>query len=494
MGGNRASEDEEMNVDTLSIVFEAETKKAESQVERFDDAIESVGDEAVKTDKKVEAMEKEIDKAGKSADKSASRFDIVASKLLGIVAAAASATAVFAGIGNRALEIEQIASSANAIGESAANIDAFGRAMEAMGGDAQGARDSLTDMSESIGEALQDMESGRAKVFNALGISLKGLDGQAVAPIEAMFRLADSVQGLSKQEAVFRIKELGITDNKTVEAILKGRAELKRMMDVQKASGELTEEQIEQAKQYREQLGGLKASLRSAGNAGFQALMPYMTKFFDYLNKGTEWVKENQDLVKGFFIGVAAVIGAVYLPTMAVAAATTLAAAAPFILIGAAVAAVAAAFALAYDDVMTFLDGGESVTGMLVNRFQPQIEAAKEAIDSFFGVIRAGWESVKGVWDKLANFGSFVGGEAKASIRAFLGESAGASSNPLASTTSNAISNSASSNATENNVAVGSVTVNSQATDASGVAKDIRGELASQLKNLQTESATGAVA
>ncbi len=117
-------------------------------------------------------------------------------------------------IRNHVQTVEQIRNTSEALGVAIEDVDAFGKAIERMGGDAQGARDSLTDMAESIGEALQDVESGRAKTFKALGISLKDVDGQAKNAVQGMVELAGAVVGLGREQAVFQIKELGITDER----------------------------------------------------------------------------------------------------------------------------------------------------------------------------------------------------------------------------------------------------------------------------------------
>jgi hypothetical protein len=61
---------------------------------------------------------------------------------------------------------------------------------------------------------------------------------------------------------------------------------------------------------------------------------------------------------------------------------------------------------------------------------------------------------------------------------------------PLNSTTSSAISNS-SNLSRETNVQVGEVNIQTQATDADGISRDIGGSLSEQLAQLENEFATG---
>lgn len=64
------------------------------------------------------------------------------------------------------------------------------------------------------------------------------------------------------------------------------------------------------------------------------------------------------------------------------------------------------------------------------------------------------------------------------------------SANPMNPMTSQAISNQASTT-NENTVNVGELNINTQATDAQGIAKDAKGELQSQLQDLGHQTSSG---
>lgn len=464
--------------------------------------------------KKSEELNKKLTDTEGVAKRVGQNLATLASGALAGIAAAIGASSLVQNAIARAEDIVAIDQTAQALGVAVGEVDAFGKAMETMGLDAQGARDSLTDMGESIGEAMQDIESGRAKTFTALGISLKDIDGQAIGATEGIFRLADAVQGLDRSAAVFRIKELGITDNRMVEAILKGRVELERIIDIQKQQGVITREQAEQARRYTETMNQFRASTRSVSDGIAQALIPALTKIVEWLTVIVQWVGENKNFIIGFFAAIAGIVTALYLPAMIAAAAATLAATWPILAMIAAVAAVAAAFALAYDDIMAFVEGNDSFIGQIFEKF-PAVEAAVFAIiDAFklMGTIVSGvWEgilaSVRFAVDFItAAISQIVAGIGKAGeigmkIASFFGigggesvdmantQLASAEASPLNSTTSSAISNS--SNVRENNVTIGEVRVETQATDAKGVAAGLNSELGSQLSDMNAEFSSG---
>ena len=536
-------------LDTLLLVFKADTSQADAGLDsarkKSDELIDSIRD------------------ADAAAGKAGASLKAMAAGALGGLAAAFSVSAAISGAFARADNIRAIEQTSDAIGAAIENVDAFGKAAEAMGGDAQGARDSLTDMAEKMGEAMSDVESGAAKAFKSLGISLKSADGGTKDAITGMLDLAGAVEGLDRSAAVFKIKELGITDNRTVEMILKGRQELERMLRVQKEQGVVSKEAAENARKLTEATGSLKNSMSNAGNSFLDSIIPALTKVIEWLGKGVSWMQDNKDFVIGFFGSIAAVVTALYLPAMASAAIATLAATWPLLLIGAAIAAAAAAFALIYDDIMNFVDGNESFIGQVFEKypmvekivmtlidafrqmwqilitgaqqvgdfvtagFQQVIAGIKAAVDylseaygaitgfvdsslaSFqslsdgisaifafivetvkgsLSFVTAGIDKIKSGVSGVAGFFGF--GDSSSAMQSASQQIGAASSAPSNGVSSSAISNMANSSS-ETNVQVGQVVVQTQATDAQGISRDVGSELQIQLKNLEHESATG---
>ena len=468
-------------LDTFRILFEADTSRMNQGLNRAEQS----------TDDLVDSMRA----ADRQADATAKGIENIARKVVAWVAAQQAIQQVF----QRKDEILAINNTAEALGMATEEVDAFGRAAESMGGDAQGARDSLTDMAESMGEAMADIESGRAKTFNALGISLKNVDGSSKTAVQGMLDLASAVESMPKGEAVFRIKELGITDNRTVEMILKGRRALEDMLRTQKEQSTVTAESVQRAKEFQAAMNDTKMVISGAAAGFFDAIIPALTTFVQWIGKAASWATENKDVVVGFFIGIAGIITAMYLPAMISAAVATIAATWPLIAMGAAIAGLAALFALAYDDVMNFIDGNDSLIGVVIPAAIAAFKALGDFVMGIWNGITAAWDAfvgkvMSGV-DKVRNAGKAVAGffgfgddgGGVADGAAAVSTAAGA---PTNATSSAAISNSVGGKS-ETNVSIGEVKVQTQATDAQGISKDIGGSLNGQLKSLQTSAATG---
>lgn len=479
--------------------------------------------------KKTDGLTSSLGDAEEQTNSTGAALASFATKALAALTAALSVGNAISGAVNRAQMIGDLSRTSEALGIAIGDLDAFGKAAERAGGDAQGARDSLTDMAEALGEALSDKESGRAKAFQALGVSITDTNGKAKDGLTGILDLAGAVEKLDKSAAVFKIKELGITDNRTVELILKGRKELERLLAVQKAQGVVTKESAERAKAFNEGLYALRGATSSAANGFFDAIIPALTKVIEWLTKVVEWATEHKDVIVGFFIAIAGIVAAVYLPAMIAAAAATLAATWPLLAIIATIGLVAAAFALVYEDVMNFIDGNDSLIGQIFEKYPLVKDVVMGIVDAFkflgevvaqvFNSLVTGFKQVidfvsRGVSqikNGISSVSGFFGvGEDVPQNQAALPSGSGqdaldvpgnssipmaqaaianASASPLNGVSSAAITNSTQTKNTT--VEIGQVTVNSQATDAQGVAKDMNSELSSQLKNLEHESATG---
>lgn len=577
-----------MLLDTFTLLFEADAKNLEDGLKDSNKQADRLTDELKKSDSAAQGATNSIGAAFKS--------------LAGLAAGFIAIGSLKTSFSETVETLNDIGRTAESLNVAVEDVDAFSRSIVAMGGDAGGARDALVDMAESIGEAVQDVESGRAKVYASLGISLKDINGQSITATEGLLRLSDAVSGLSKEEAIFRIKELGITDNRTVELILKGRKEMERMLAVQKEQSGVTKEAVENARKYNEALGRLNNATDAVTISIASTFIPALTKAIEWLAKMVEWARENSEVVKAFFITIGTVITAFFLPAIAKAVAGLGFLFSPVTLAVGAIVALAAAFALLYDDVMNFLEGNDSVIGEISKKYP----AVGETVKALAGVIKEAWaglktfilelweaikplaESIGGVFKSIGNsagilldilggvvkkIGNLLGvdlsdafnslggvvssvmngivevvkwavgiltgafdligkgiagvGNAASWVGSKLGlieeerpapeidpltgrKSNGspppnpygsvvagqeaikkANASPMNSVTSGAISNSVTNTSRATNVHVGEVTVNTQATDAGGISRDIGGSLRSELQNMDNEFSTG---
>lgn len=528
-------------LETFMILFESDA----SDVQRGTD----------EANKSAETLDKTLEKIGLTTDGMTDSMKEFTSVALGSLAAFLSLGGALGGAIEKAEEIDALARAADALNMPIEDIDAWGKAAERAGGDAEGLRDSLTDLAEKMGEAAADAKSGAAESFKDLGIDLKNTDGSSRNAAQGMLDLADAVSTLSREQAIFRIKELGVTDNRTVDLILKGRAAIESMIKTQKEFGVITKQDAEIAQKFKLELDGTKSMFGSLADRAAISLMPMLTDLLKGIENLVMFFSRHKDAIKTFFVAGGSAIAAYYTPAMLAAAKATLAATWPLLLIGAAVAA----FVLLLDDFNNYLEGNVSLIGKLSQEYPVMAEALKgvgaafkiiwdlgsillnllwdlftnplQAISNmtqslaelwdwfvkFFGIDQltkqfvAGFQSMKdqviGIWDSVVSYitgawdkvtsilpdsvKTMLGIESSGSVDAqsapsgsgggdlrtlqqqAQSELAAASSSPLAAHTSNSLTSSTRQVNKSMQFSIEKIEVNTQATDAEGVAQGI---------------------
>jgi len=514
-----------MLLDALTYIIDADNSRLNKGVEQ--------------SEKKAKDLENAVKDVEHQAGKTNVALNTMLKGGLAFLASAFSASKALQMVTARADTIEQMQRTADAAKVAIEDVDALGASVESIGGQAEGARASLESLGRSVAMALSKAEGPQAQAFSALKISLKDASGQAKDTIEVMRELADSVQGMDRRQAEMHLFRMGIADPKTIELIFKGRQELDRLMRVQKEQGVVTKEQAERSAKLQLGMAKLKKQLSDTGDSLADKMTPAVMKLVEWLGDFGDWIAKHDKLVTGFFTGLAVVLAVQYFPAVVAAAAATWALIAPFAATAAAIVLAAGVIALFYEDLMTYLDGGDSAIGWFIDKFEVlgnilkafghlfksvlkiisgdskgYVDELSAAFEKFFLAHKiwfewlAGWAKaaydvigsfvgkIVGMFEKLTGavrgVGSWlgIGGNIDVNVKRAQRELGAAAVNPLNSVTSNAITN-ASNSKTETSVQVGQVTVQTQATDSAGISQSIRGDLSDQLKNLQTESASG---
>ncbi|MBD2822499.1 hypothetical protein ID852_17810 [Xenorhabdus sp. 42] len=494
-----------------------------------------------------------------------------ATKALGAVGVVMSIGGIFADTVLRSQEIEALDKLGGKIGMATADVDAFSGAMTELGGSREAAQADLEALSQAFGQTSNKMER--------------------------ILATADKVKGMKFDKAKATLAGLGVSDEKTVELMMKGRKELERVMGIQKEYSGITKESIEKSIKFNTAMNKFNQSSGLLKNSFLEMVIPVLAKGMEWLSTFIDFCKANKHLIIGFFLTIGIAIAAYYVPPLLAAAAATLAATWPMLAIIAIIALLAAAFALVYDDIMNFIEGNDSMIGrimdkylmvkkvimalwdawkvlfdylkvivkfvadLVVDAFNTMDQTISAFIDWLLGSITSlgEWGSqFSGVFDTVSDavVGAFTwmwaqvkkiigwigdgldavskglstvkgwfgfGEDKKVEVvkrsvnedgqivtetpppdngnqdekKAFRADMdrlnqqlAAASQNPLNPLTSQAISNQ-SHQTNENNIQIAEVNVNTQATDAQGVAKEFKGELANQLQDLGQQTATG---
>lgn len=356
---------------------------------------------------RLEALDDAAKKLGVSLEDAADKGAFGFERLKGV---AAQALAVIGGVSILKSSIAQyyeqaqaIEKTSDALGMSIEDWQAWQRTAAAAGVDAE----ELSTRFMDLGDWMQDLilhDSGPLKdATKDLGVSFTDAKGKAVSFEEGLLRLSDATSKIDRQKATSILTQIGF-DEKTIPLILKGRKGIEELLKVQKAQAIYSKQDIENAKKQREAQQRLNDAWEAISALFASTVSPAITFLTKLLGDLLGWVKENKQFVIVFFTLLAGVITTLMLPALTAMATAAWAAIAPFTPLIAGIGAIA----LVIDDLITYIQGGESAFGDFWKMF-----GTGDEIGARF---KALWEGIKSI---LASVGAALKAVAKFFILIF---------------------------------------------------------------------------
>jgi hypothetical protein len=416
-------------LETFYILFKSDTTELKKGTE-----------EAKKTTDKLTESIKASDVAVEHIGRS---FQSFAGYLTSAVAAFISVGAVVGGLKDAITYDIELGRTSKALGVNVSQLDAWGQAVQRTGGTASGFQNSLKSLADH---------------FNTT----------ASVAIKALPQLADALSKVSRFSAFKFGKSLGL-DEATILLLQQGRREVESILKQQKELGVVTKEQIDIAIKYDNSLANLNHSFRTLYNAIAIPLAPYLITFMEKFTKAIQYLTAHKDLITGALYAIGAAFGVIALPIII--------ATAPIILMTGLILGLIALFAILFEDFKVDSAGGQSALHdwwVEWRKFFKWIgdkwDWITEKLQKFLNLIRG--KTVFSLMDE-ANKNSIAEGNRLASI---------ASNTPINTQTSSNIVNSQAF-ARNSSINTGPITINTKATDAEGVAKDLDINLKYQLRD-----------
>jgi hypothetical protein len=357
---------------------------------------------------RLEALDDAAKKLGVSledaADKGAFGFERLKSVAAQALAVIGGVSILKSSIAQYYEQAQAIEKTSDALGMSIEDWQAWQRTAAAAGVDAE----ELSTRFMDLGDWMQDLilhDSGPLKdATKDLGVSFTDAKGKAVSFEEGLLRLSDATSKIDRQKATSILTQIGF-DEKTIPLILKGRKGIEELLKVQKAQAIYSKQDIENAKKQREAQQRLNDAWEAISALFASTVSPAITFLTNLLGDLLGWVKENKQFVIVFFTALAGVITTLMLPALSAMATAAWAAIAPFTPLIAIVGAVA----LVIDDLITYIDGGESAfadfwsilgTGPeIINRLNATWQGFKDIFDGVLQVLGAVWKLWVSLWN-----------------------------------------------------------------------------------------------
>ena len=464
-------------LDVLSVVFDADASKLKKGAGEAEETIESTKKTVIDTDKAAESLgDSFLDTIGSA--------KAAITGLLGL-------GAITAAVVSQAAATDQLGKFSQTIGVNIEEVGAWGEAVARSGGSMEGFQGSLSSLTDNLTDLALTGSGPAAEAFARLGIDAVDSGGKMKSAFDLLPEIAESFEGLSAAESVALGQKLGL-DQSTILLLQQGRQSVDDLVERQKRLGVATQEDADIAAKFNDAWDDTKQVFNALAREAGSTFLPIFTDILGGVESVVQFLRDNRELVTGFFIGAAAAVTYFYLPAMLAAAATTLATIAPFIAIGAAIAAVGLIIGLLYDDIQAFLSGGDSLIGLLVdgvvgafNAVGDAVNEAWQTVKDFFSFITGAYiNGITSVFNKVKGFLGFGGdddpiNDAEANASKSKQAIEAAANNPLSGQSAQSIATT--SNSINRNTAVSVENVNVDA--RGGDAQEISGKIGTALKD-----------
>lgn len=311
-------------------------------------------------------------------------------KVLGVIGGVAFIKSQFAEFTEAALEVD---TASKTLGMDIKEFQGWQNAAEKVGLETRDLVQLFGDVSDRMYDAVLHDSGPFKDAVDDIGISLKGVKEGATSSADILLQFARAVEKMPKDKAHGLLTQYSF-DPESIKLIMMGEKELEKLIKTGKEKVRFDKQDIENAKKQKEAQQRLNDAWEAISALFASTVSPAITFLTNLLGDLLGWVKENKQFVIVFFTALAGVITALMLPALTAMATAAWAAIAPFTPLIAAIGAIA----LVVDDLITYINGGESALSGLWAMF-----GTGDEIGARFKAI---WEGIKtilgGVWDALS--------------------------------------------------------------------------------------------
>jgi hypothetical protein len=361
----------------------------------------------------------------------------------------------------------ELSNTSRKIGANAADIQAWGNAVELAGGDAKQFEGTLVSLATKFGTTSDTI-------------------------LKVLPRYADLLGRLSPSRAQQIGKNLGL-DESTILLLQRGRREVEDFIKRQKELGGLTKEDTEKFKNYNESVIKSSQAFSRLNQVLALTAIPVLTRFFDILDKSIIYFIDHKDLVIGGLIAMSifATVAAFSFGLISL----------PLIGITALILGVSALFAIVYEDVQAFLHGQNSLIGYILNHYPSVgkvVKAFFNGISTAINAVLHPLDSLEKLLDRIISkfksspasklFGALVHGDLAKAKEAFN------SARDISRDKSLVLGRLGNSSTNSNTVNTGPITINTQAIDAQGIASNLKDRLDQQYAQVANYHSDGVIA
>ena len=344
---------------------------------------------------------KELEEAGNRGALSFENLKGTLTKVFGVIGGVAFIKSQLTEFTDAALEVDM---ASKTLGMDIKEFQGWQNAAEKVGLETRDLVQLFGDVSDRMYDAVLHDSGPFKDAVDDIGISLKGVKEGATSSADMLLQVARAVEKMPKDKAHGLLTQYGF-DPESIKLIMMGEKELEKLIKTGKEKARFDKQDIENAQKLWEAQQRLTAAWRTLSIIFASTVSPAVTFLTNLLSELLGWVKDNKQFIIIFFTSLAGVITGLMLPALTAMATAAWAAIAPFTPLIAAIGAIA----LVVDDLITYIDGGESAfadfwsilgTGPeIINRLNATWQGFKDIFDGVLQVLGAVWKLWVSLWN-----------------------------------------------------------------------------------------------
>jgi hypothetical protein len=372
-----------MLLDKFLLLFETDASDAEQDVK-------GLKQELGETTKGAHQAAKGMDDAGKSADGMAINFADAAKSAAGLLASFFALSTISEQITMTANYTDQLGKLAQTYDLNIQKIDAWGAAVERNGGSAQAFQSNIVNMQTKLDDIQFGGGTEIITTLSMMGVSAFDAQGRIKDTTNILRDLSGVFEGMSKRKSASLGQRLGL-DQGTILLLQQGRDSIDQLVSRQEMLADTTEESYIASANFNDSMDDMKRGFMGVWQTINTAILPILTDFINGITDIILWMRKNKDFTVGFFLAIAGVLTRLLIPAVYSLATGFAALSWPIVLIG----ALAAAFALLYEDVKAYVNGNESLLGDLAKKY----DWFKTILDGFIAGVKELWSDLNALFD-----------------------------------------------------------------------------------------------
>ena len=313
-------------------------------------------------------------------------------KVLGVIGGVAFIKSQLTEFTDAALEVD---TASKTLGMDIKEFQGWQNAAEKVGLETQDLVQLFGDVSDRMYDAVLHDSGPFKDAVDDIGISLKGVKEGATSSADMLLQFARAVEKMPKDKAHGLLTQYGF-DPESIKLIMMGEKELEKLIKTGKEKARFDKQDIENAQKLREAQQRLNTAWRTISALFASTVSPAVTFLINLLSDLLGWVKENKQFVIVFFTLLAGVITTLMLPALTAMATAAWAAIAPFTPL----IAIIGAIGLVIEDLITYIQGGESELSNFWSVFGSGEEIGaqfKSLWEGIKSVLESVWEALKAI-------------------------------------------------------------------------------------------------